>query len=63
MIENEGCFHVSITGVWLSRLKSRNRERSNLESFLLPAFEGYLRVPANYVYLKDHLPPHRKAFD
>jgi hypothetical protein len=32
--ENEGCFHASVTNVWLSRLKSRNRQRSNSKSFL-----------------------------
>jgi hypothetical protein len=33
MIENEGCFHASGSDVWLSRLKSRNLERSNSKLF------------------------------
>jgi len=31
--ENEGCFWVLVTYVWLFGLKSRNRQRSNFKSF------------------------------
>jgi hypothetical protein len=37
--ENEGCFSISITDVWLSRLKSRNRQRSFFKSFF-----GFVKI-------------------